>query len=34
MVRGSEWDVVMQFWAKLVRNRSAWEREGKVVELG
>ncbi|SOV01902.1 uncharacterized protein UDID_08185 [Ustilago sp. UG-2017a] len=35
MLRGGwgEWDGVIQFWSKFLRNRSAWEREGKVVPL-
>lgn len=33
MLRANEWDAVMQFWSKFLRNRSSWELEGKVVPL-
>ncbi|CBQ70137.1 conserved hypothetical protein [Sporisorium reilianum SRZ2] len=34
MLTGTEWDGVMQFWARLLRSRSSWERDGEVVRLG
>lgn len=34
MLRNNEWDAVMQFWSERLRNRSTWEREGKVVQVG
>lgn len=33
MLRGAEWDGVMQFWAKFFRNRSSWEVKGDIVPL-
>lgn len=33
MLRGSEWDAVMSFWSKFLRNRSTWELDGKVTPL-
>ncbi|CAO1632557.1 unnamed protein product [Parajaminaea phylloscopi] len=28
-----EWDPIMQFWSRVLRNRSAWERSGDVYTL-
>ncbi|TKY88002.1 hypothetical protein EX895_003098 [Sporisorium graminicola] len=33
MLRGPEWDAVMQFWAKFWRSRSTWEIEGEAVPV-
>jgi hypothetical protein len=33
MLRGQEWDGVMQFWSRLLRSRSSWELSGDVVPL-
>ncbi|KAF6767224.1 Phospholipase/carboxylesterase/thioesterase [Kalmanozyma brasiliensis GHG001] len=34
MLRNNEWDPVMRFWSRFLRNRTTWEREGKVVQVG
>lgn len=34
MLRGKEWDKVMRFWSRFLRNRSTWELKNEVVQLG
>ncbi|CDS81955.1 uncharacterized protein SPSC_00137 [Sporisorium scitamineum] len=33
MLKGQQWDCVMEFWSKFLRNRSSWELQGSVVQL-
>lgn len=33
MLRGTEWDSVMQFWSRILRSRSSWELSGDVVPI-
>lgn len=33
MLKGSEWDSVMEFWSKRFRRRSSWELRGEVSEV-
>lgn len=34
MLKGREWDSAMEFWSKMLRNRTRWELQGEVVRMG